>query len=114
MQQTARSIVRLSGLLALCLSIAGPSLAADPAATPRVDRRQAKQEQRIQQGVASGELTQREANRLEKRQDAIENAEAKAKADGTVTARERAKLDHMQDKSSRRIAKQKHDRQKAD
>ena len=115
MTPTTSRLARATGLVALCLGLAAPALAADGAAsTPRVDKRQARQEQRIQQGVASGELNQREAARLERRQDRIEKAEDNAKADGTVTAKERAKLDHMQDKSSRRIAKQKHDRQKAD
>jgi uncharacterized protein HemX len=115
MKTTISMLSRAAGMLALGLAFAGPTLAADGAAsTPRVDKRQARQEQRIQQGVASGELNQREAARLERRQGRIQQAEDKAKADGTVTAKERAQLDHMQDKSSRRIAKQKHDRQKAD
>ena len=41
--------------------------AKDPAATPGIDKRQANQEARIQQGVQSGQLTQREAARLEDR-----------------------------------------------
>ena len=35
------------------------------AETPGIDQRQANQEQRIDQGIASGQLTQREAGRLE-------------------------------------------------
>ena len=41
-------------------------------ATPGVDQRQANQEKRIQQGVASGELTPREAARLERGQDRVD------------------------------------------
>ncbi|MFO1326411.1 MAG: hypothetical protein U1F56_03555 [Rubrivivax sp.] len=81
------------------------------ASTPGVDARQQRQEQRIEQGKASGELTKREAHRLERQQKRIDRAEAKAKADGTVTAGERAKLQGMQDNASRNIRHQKHDRQ---
>lgn len=83
-----------------------------PTATPRVDQREAKQERRIQQGVNSGQLTQREATRLENQQGRIERAEDKAKADGKVTARERAHLGNMQDRASHDIAREKHDRQR--
>jgi hypothetical protein len=79
--------------------------------TPVVDQRQINQEARIQQGVASGELTAREAARLERGQDRIERMEANAKADGVVTKKERAQLQHAQNVQSQRIARQKHDRQ---
>lgn len=81
-------------------------------ATPRVDQRQANQEARIQQGVQSGALTDKEAAKLERGQAKVQAKEERAKADGVVTARERAKLAKAQDKQSRKIAKQKHDKQK--
>lgn len=85
--------------------------AKDPAATPGIDKRQANQEARIQQGVQSGQLTQREATRLEKGQERVQKMEDKAKADGVVTKKERARIQHAQNVQSRHIAKQKHDRQ---
>lgn len=81
------------------------------AETPRIDQRQANQEQRIDQGIASRQLNEREAARLNKQQDRIDNMENKAKADGTVTNKERAKIEHAQDRASRLIAREKHDRQ---
>lgn len=87
--------------------------AASAPETPRVDKREAKQEQRIEKGVASGELNARETKRLEKEQSAIGKAEDKAKADGTVTAKERRHLNKMQNRASHDIHHQKHDRQKA-
>ena len=81
--------------------------------TPGVDARQERQEQRIDQGVASGELNQREAGRLERQQDRIQGMEEKAKADGTVTNQERRQLNRAQNRASRNIAREKHDRQKA-
>lgn len=82
-------------------------------ATPGIDARQERQQQRIDQGVASGELNQREAGRLERQQDRIQGMENKAKADGVVTKQERRQLNRSQDRTGRHIAKEKHDRQKA-
>lgn len=83
----------------------------DPAATPGVDHRQQHQQQRIDQGVQSGQLNQKEAARLERRQERIEKMEDKAKADGTVTPQERKRLHHAQNQESRRIHHERHDRQ---
>lgn len=80
---------------------------------PRVDQREAHQQNRIDQGVASGQLTARETNRLDKQQARVDNAEARAKADGSVTARERRHLNRMQNRASRNIHRQKHDAQVA-
>jgi hypothetical protein len=87
--------------------------ASSAAATPRVDQRQANQEKRIDQGIASGELNQRETRRLEKQQSVINRAEDRAKADGTVTKTERRSLHKMQNHASKRIHHQKHDAQTA-
>ena len=84
---------------------------AQTASTPMLDQRQANQEQRIQQGVQSGSLTQREAARLERGQDRVQRLEDKARADGAVTRQERARMQHAQDVESKRIYRQKHDRQ---
>lgn len=93
------------------LSLVLPTLAFAQANTPRVDQRQAIQAQRIDQGVASGSLTQREANRLDRGQQRVNNMEYRAKADGVVTRGERARLHQAQDRQSARIYNQKHDRQ---
>ena len=77
----------------------------------RVDNRQDRQEARIDQGVASGELTRRETARLDAREARITRMEHRAEADGKVTGREAVRLERAQDKASRRIALQKHDRQ---
>ncbi len=98
-------------LAALAAALALP--AAAQTATPRVDQRQANQEKRIEQGVASGQLNARETARLEAGQAKVQAIEDKAKADGKVTKKERAHLHRAQAKQSRHIAKQKHDRQKA-
>jgi opacity protein-like surface antigen len=81
------------------------------AETPRIDKRQANQEQRIDQGIASGQLNGREANRLNNQQEHINKMEDKAKSDGVMTKRERARISAAQDRASRHIVREKHDRQ---
>lgn len=93
------------------LSVCAASLAFAQAETPVVDQRQANQEKRIDQGIASGQLNQREANRLNHQQEHINKMEDKAKSDGVVTKKERTKIAKSQDRASRRIARQKHDAQ---
>ena len=88
-----------------------PAAVKDPLATPRIDQRQANQEKRIDQGIASGALTTKEATRLDKREAKIESDKLAAKADGKVTGAERRKLQHEENHASRAIHRQKHDRQ---
>ncbi len=99
------------------LSAATVAQAAEPAASganmPRVDRREARQEARIQQGVNSGQLTARETMRLEREQKHVAVAETKAEADGKVTPAERKRLAKMQNRASHDIHRQKHDAQTA-
>ena len=56
-------------------------------------------EKRIDQGVASGQLNEREANRLNKQQEHVNKIEDKAKSDGVVTKKERAKIEHVQNRA---------------
>lgn len=93
------------------LSIGAAPSAFAQANTPKIDQRQANQEQRIDQGIANGRLNEREANRLNNQQEHINKMEDKAKSDGVVTKKERARISHAQDRASRHIARQKHDRQ---
>lgn len=75
---------------------------------PRVDRRQEKQELRIEKGIRSGRLTTKEAQRLEEQQYRIRGMEDKAKADGVVTKKERGRLNRRQNQASRNIYRKKH------
>lgn len=103
-------------LIAVLAAFAVPALAQtaparNPATTPGVDQRQANQQQRIDQGVKSGELTGKEAVRLEKGQERVQKMEDKAKADGKVTPKERERLQQAQSQESKKIYREKHDRQ---
>ena len=81
------------------------------AETPVIDQRQANQEQRIDQGVASGQLNKREASRLNRQQKHINKIEDRAKSDGAVTKKERARINAAQNRASRHLAREKHNGQ---
>lgn len=76
-----------------------------------IERRDAYLDNRIDRGVATGQITGREAHRLEGQQAQIERMEARARADGRLSGRERARIDNAQDRLSRDIYRQSHDRQ---
>jgi hypothetical protein len=76
--------------------------------TPRVDRREAHQEKRIDAGVESGALTNRETKTLDAREDKLAADEAAAKADGHVTAGERGKLRTEARRDSHAVYRKKH------
>jgi hypothetical protein len=103
----------IAGATLAVVSIAAFAQAAPAASMPRVDKREANQDTRIQNGVASGQLNAKETFRLEKEQANINRAETKAEADGKVTRAERHRLHRMQNRASRDIYKQKHDAQTA-
>jgi hypothetical protein len=98
-------------IVLVALALAGAAFAQSDPATPRVDRREARQQKRIDKGVASGQLTPKEAARMQAQQGRIEAAEANAKSDGVVTAKERAGLARRQNKANRNIRHNKHDAQ---
>jgi hypothetical protein len=97
-------------ITALALTAGGVVFAQTPTpATPNLDKREARQQKRIDQGVASGQLT----NRLDKREAKLAADEAAAKSDGKVTRAERHKLQREADRDSLAIHRQKHDKQTA-
>lgn len=99
----------LATTLALGLALgAGAPLAG--AAT--IDERQENQQRRIEQGIRSGALTEREAARLQREQDRIQRMEDRALADGQLSKAERRRLQRRLNRSSRHIYRQKHDAQR--
>ncbi len=90
----------------------GPAVAI---AQPGVDleRRDAINNERIEQGIRSGQLTRREAFRLREQQSRIERMEARARADGVVNERERARIEMAQRELSRNIRFEKHNERQA-
>ncbi len=71
--------------------------------TPRVDRREQNQQNRVADGLKDGSITSGEAAKIERDESKIQRDEAKAKADGVVTPRERARLNRELNHTSREI-----------
>lgn len=74
----------------------------------RVIGRQEKQQQRIDNGWRSGELTRDELQRLDAQQARIADMAHRFSADGRLTPTERLKLERAQDRASVDIARTKH------
>src|SRR3954468_3997910 len=74
-------------------------------------QRDVNQQQRIEQGLRSGQLTTREASRLENEEGRVERDQARAMKDGKLTPQEKARLQREQNQVSRDIYREKHDAQ---
>jgi len=74
-------------------------------------QRDINQQNRIEQGLQSGQLNTREAGRLEREEAGVEHMEAHAAKDGSVSAQEAARIKAAQDKVSQDIYREKHDAQ---
>ncbi len=92
--------------LLLAIAISGLTIAS--ASTPIVKQQQIKQQKRIINGVANGELTKREVQQLEAQQIHINRTKQKAKSDGVVTKKEKAVIHAKQQNASRNIYRKKH------
>jgi hypothetical protein len=71
-------------------------------------QRNVNQQQRIQNGMENGSLTNREAARLDAGQARTDRKQAHAAADGHVGAAEERRIDRSQDRQSRAIYRKKH------
>lgn len=76
-----------------------------------IDQRQTNQEQRIDQGIVDGQLSERETNRVNEQQEQINKMENKEQSDGVTTEKERARVIAAHTRTSQPIAREKHDRQ---
>ena len=83
---------------------------AGSAQAPSVNQRQGRQQERINQGVASGHLTAREAVRDERQQSRINATEARMRAnnDGRLNGNQRERLQNRQNRASSHIYRSKH------
>ncbi|HSQ18750.1 MAG TPA: hypothetical protein VLR92_00115 [Blastocatellia bacterium] len=101
---------KISSLLIVAVFVLGGS-AVSMADSRGINGRQYREQQRINQGIRSGELTRREARVLEGRLARIRIHERFARADGHLSYRERARLNRELNRESRGIYRQKHDSQ---
>ena len=77
----------------------------------RDEQRDVNQQERIEQGLKSGELTTKEAGQLERDETRIDKMEAQDLKDGKMTAAEQARLKAAENQASKDIYSQKHDAQ---
>ncbi|MDE3103769.1 MAG: hypothetical protein KGK08_01220 [Acidobacteriota bacterium] len=87
-----------------------PTTPTTPAARPTINQRKENQQDRIAQGVKSGQLTAGETSRLEHQEAGINKEERgmRAQDNGHLTAQDRKTLRHQQNVESRRIYRAKH------
>ena len=92
------------------LATAALLLAAAPVSAQTINQREGDQQGRINQGVASGALTQGETARDERHLNAIDNQTARMRArdDGHLTRFDRSVLNHRLNHDSGRIYRTKH------
>ena len=96
-------------------AIANPRVVGQQAGnTPGIDNSEFRISERIDEGVRSGRITQREARRLHSREREIERHEARFKSDGVVTQQERRQLRNelkaLRDEVERMMRHDRHDR----
>jgi hypothetical protein len=99
--------------IALALSVAtvlSGSAFADTVAE-KDQQRDVNQQQRIEHGLQSGELSTKEAGRLEREQQHVDRLQAHDLKDGHMSAAEQLRLDKAQNAASADVYKQKHDAQ---
>jgi hypothetical protein len=95
---------------ALLLGLMAASTLVTAAVAQPVDQREMNQHQRIEQGVASGQLNRHEARRLERHERRIRFQEARMRSrhGGMLTPHQRARLEREQNHASRDIYRLKH------
>src|SRR5689334_17920185 len=93
-------IVAVAGTL-----FAASVYAADPAP---VIQRDVNQQERIEQGLKSGELNTKEAAKLERGEANIDKMQQKALSDGKMTPAEKARIERAQNAESKAIYDAKH------
>ncbi|HXF77277.1 MAG TPA: hypothetical protein VN598_00325 [Usitatibacter sp.] len=71
-------------------------------------QRNVNQQDRIEQGLKSGQLSTGEAAKLEKGEARVQKMEANANKDGTLTGAEKARIQKAQNAESRAIDRDKH------
>ena len=98
-------------VLVLGAVTAVPAFADGTTAQTVETQRDVNQQERIENGLQSGQLTTHEAGRLEREETHVDQMEANAAADGNVTKAEAARINTVQNAVSNSIYNQKHDGQ---
>ncbi len=80
---------------------------------PRIQQRENRQQQRIEQGEQSGSLTRSESARLEAQQVKISRDEQQMASDGNLSTAERKKLTREQNRANRAVYRKQHNQRTA-
>jgi hypothetical protein len=94
-------------LLALATSVFGSIAYADTVAE-QDQQRDVNQQERIEQGLKSGELSTKEAGHLERDEQHVDHMEAKDLKNGSTSPAEQARLNSAENKTSNAIYNDKH------
>jgi hypothetical protein len=97
-------------LLSIAVGLALSGAAAAQTTNSEVQRN-VDQQQRVEQGLQSGQLNTREAAKLEQGEAHVDKMESNALKDGTLSNAEKARIRKAQNAESKAIYKQKHDAQ---
>jgi hypothetical protein len=90
----------------------GLAMTAGPMWGQNIRKREKRQQERIGQGVKSGELTPKETAKIERKEARLNREIKRDRADGPgLTPKERAKITRQQNRTSREIYREKHDNQ---
>lgn len=92
-------------ILAIGLLLSSGALAQNAASETQRDT---NQQNRVEQGLKSGQLTTREAGKLERDEQRIDRTQARDMKDGTLTTQEKAQIQREQNQASRQIYQDKH------
>jgi hypothetical protein len=104
------ALFALSAPGAFAQSPSTPSTTTPPDKPPTIQQRKQNQQDRIAQGVQSGQLTAGETKNLETKETDLNKDEhtMRSEDDGHLTAADRAKLNNQQNKLSNQIYQDKH------
>jgi hypothetical protein len=101
-------------VLAAGLAVCTTATSAQAQNAADVVQRDVNQQNRIEQGLKSGQLNTKEAGRLEREESRVDKMEANAMKDGKVTNAEKRRIERAENKVSKDIYNEKHDGQTGD
>ena len=105
-----QSVLKKAFFTAALATLGAPAFSQSATPAPVVEQRKENQQDRIAQGIKSGQLTPTEAAHLERREGAI-NKEVKterAANGGTLTPAERRQVNRQENRTSKTIYRKKH------
>ena len=96
--------IALFALVVMVIGLAG----ADESLAGRIERRDSRQHDRIENGIEDGGITRHEAKTLRNEQNRIDNQNNRAMRNGHLSKRERMRLERRQDLANRHIYRMRH------